>query len=140
MSEPIEELFQNSIRRYENGEPAEVLIPVFEDLSKQAPKAAAIRTCLAWLYLLDHQPEKAFKTANSAVKLDPGDAQARVNLALAMLELNKTGVRQHVEWAQKIMVADNEQIDGVKANLQEGSKRREEWPYPAKVWKWLFDS
>lgn len=139
MSESVEELFQDGIRRYENGESAAELIPLFEGLTKQSPKTAAIQTCLAWLYLLEGQADKAHKAATTATKLDPADAQARVNLTLAMLELKKTGVRQQVEWAQKIMVADDEQIDGVKANLQEGMKRRQDWPYPARVWQWLFE-
>lgn len=139
MSESVEELFQDGIRRYEDGESATDLIPLFEGLTKRSPKTAAIQTCLAWLYLLEGQADKAHKAATTATKLDPGDAQARVNLTLAMLELNKTGVRQQVEWAQKIMVADDEQIDGIKANLREGVQRRQEWPYPARVWKWLFE-
>lgn len=91
MSQKIEELFQEGIRRYESGEAAKTLIPSFESICKGSPKAAAAWTCLSWLYLLEGQAEKALKAAQTAVKLDPVDAQPRVNLTLAMLELKKPG-------------------------------------------------
>lgn len=91
MSAAIEELFQEGIRRYEAGEAAKTLIPSFEAICKGSPKAAAAWTCLSWLYLLEGQAEKALKAAQTAVKLDPVDAQPRVNLTLAMLELKKQG-------------------------------------------------
>lgn len=139
MSEKIEELFQRCIRRYESGEPAQALIPAFESICKGSPKAAAAWTCLSWLYLLEGQAAKALKAAQTAVKLDPVDAQPRVNLTLAMLELKKTGVRQQVEVIQQILVRDPEQIDGIKSNLAEGGKRRPAWPQLSKIHHWLFE-
>jgi predicted Zn-dependent protease len=138
MSQKIEELFQEGIRRYESGEAAKTLIPSFESICKGSPKAAAW-TCLSWLYLLEGQAEKALKAAQTAVKLDPVDAQPRVNLTLAMLELKKTGVRQQVEAIKQILARDPEQIEGVKSNLQEGGNRRPAWPHLSKIYNWLFE-
>ncbi|MEN9230767.1 MAG: hypothetical protein Q6L68_07670 [Thermostichus sp. DG02_5_bins_236] len=139
MSEEIEELFQQCVRRYESGETARSLIPSFESICKGSPKAAAAWTCLSWLYLLEGQAEKALKASQTAVKLDPVDAQPRVNLTLAMLELKKTGVRQQVEVIQQILVRDPEQIDGIKSNLVEGENRRPTWPHLSKIYHWLFE-
>ncbi|MGQ9837429.1 MAG: tetratricopeptide repeat protein [Cyanobacteriota bacterium] len=139
MSEEIEELFQQCIRRYESGETARSLIPSFESICKGSPKAAAAWTCLSWLYLLEGQAEKALKASQTAVKLDPVDAQPRINLTLAMLELKKTGVRQQVNTIKQILVRDPEQIDGVKANFVEGENRRPSWPHLSKVYRWLFE-
>lgn len=139
MSQKIEELFQEGIRRYESGEAAKTLIPSFESVCKGSPKAAAAWTCLSRLYLLEGQAEKALKAAQTAVKLDPVDAQPRVNLTLAMLELKKTGVRQQVEAIKQILARDPEQIEGVKSNLQEGGNRRPAWPHLSKIYNWLFE-
>lgn len=139
MSEEIEELFQQCIRRYESGETARSLIPSFESICKGSPKAAAAWTCLSWLYLLEGQAEKALKASQTAVKLDPVDAQPRVNLTLAMLELKKTGVRQQVDTIKQILVRDPEQIDGIKSNLAEGENRRPTWPHLSKISHWLFE-
>jgi predicted Zn-dependent protease len=139
MSQKIEELFQEGIRRYESGEAAKTLIPSFESVCKGSPGAAAAWTCLSWLYLLEGQAEKALKAAQTAVKLDPVDAQPRVNLTLAMLELKKTGVRQQVEAIKQILARDPEQIEGVKSNLQEGGNRRPAWPHLSKIYNWLFE-
>lgn len=139
-NQSIEELFQEGVQRYESGEAAETLTPVFEQLCKESPKSVAAQTCLSWLYLLSSKPEKAMKAAQLAVKLDPVDAQPRINLALAMLELGKTGVRQQVDLIKQILVRDPEQIDQVKVNLQEGPQRRPDWGLPQKVHYWLFES
>ncbi len=139
MSAAVEELFQEGIRRYEAGEAAKTLIPSFEAICTGSPKAAAAWTCLSWLYLLEGQAEKALKAAQTAVKLDPVDAQPRVNLTLAMLELKKTGVRQQVETIKQILARDPEQIEGVKANLTEGGNRRPNWPQLSKMHQWIFE-
>lgn len=139
MREEIKELFQEGIRRYEAGEAARSLIPHFESICKGSPKAAAAWTCLSWLYLLEGQAEKALKASQTAVKLDPVDAQPRVNLTLAMLELQKTGVRQQVESIKQILLRDPEQIDGIKSNLAEGKNRRPNWPHLSKIYSWLFE-
>ncbi len=137
MSEAFEELFQDGIRRYQAGEAAADLIPTFEQICKDEPKAAAAWTCLAWLHLLAATPDKALKAAQKAVKLDPVDAQSRINLALAMLELGKTGVRKEIEIVQQILARDPEQLEGIDANFADGQTRRPEWNYLTKVKTWL---
>lgn len=139
MSEPLEDLFQNGIQRYESGEAAKDLIPVFEEVCQGSPKAAAAWTCLSWLYLLEALPDKALKAAQIAVKQDPVDAQPRINQVLAQLELGKTGVRQQIDIVREILVRDPEQIDQVKANFETGSVRRPGWKFVTKVQSWIFD-
>ncbi len=138
MTASVEELFQAAVARYEAGEAAVTLIPDFVDICKQSTKLSAAWTCLSWLYLLEQQPEPALKAAQKAVNLDRVDAQPRVNLALAMLETGRKGVREQVEMIQRILISDNEQIDLVKANIQEGKKRRAEWTQLSKIEQWLF--
>lgn len=139
MSQSVEELFQEGIRRYQSGERVQDLLPVFEQVCQEAPKTAAAWTCLSWLYLLEANPQKALKAAQAAVKLDPVDAQPRINLTLAMLELGKTGVRQEVERIQQILVADSEQINLVKDNFVDGHQRRSEWKFLSRIEKFLFE-
>ncbi|NJK64595.1 MAG: hypothetical protein HC921_19590 [Synechococcaceae cyanobacterium SM2_3_1] len=139
MTVSVEELFQATVKRYEAGEAAVTLIPDFVEICKQSTKLSAAWTCLSWLYLLEQQPEAAFKAAQKAVNLDRVDAQPRVNLALAMLETGRKGVRDQVEMIQGILISDNEQIDLVKANIQEGRKRRADWTQLSKIEQWLFN-
>ncbi|MDX2271496.1 MAG: hypothetical protein NW237_06035 [Cyanobacteriota bacterium] len=139
MSQTVEELFQECIQRYEAGESPRVLIPAFESVCQRAGKSAAAWTCLSWLYLLESKPEKALKAAQTAVRLDPVDAQPRINLTLAMLELKKTGIRQQIDPIKMILVRDSEQIDTVKANLADGQKRRPDWTHLERIHKWLFE-
>lgn len=137
MSQSAEELFQNAIKRYEAGDPPSTLISDFVSVCKQAPKFAAAWTCLSWLYLLEAESEKALKAAQTAVKLDPVDAQPRVNMTLAMLDGNKTGIRQQVEIIKEILIRDEEQVDVVRTNLSDGQERRPDWKSLQKLQAWL---
>lgn len=137
MSKTVEEMFQDAIKRYEAGDPHQDLIPVFASICKQAPKFAAAWTCLSWLYLLEAQPDAAYKAAQTAVKLDPVDAQPRVNLTLAMLEAGKKGVRDQVEVIKQILLRDTEQVDVVRTNITDGQKRRLDWKQLDKLQDWL---
>ncbi len=139
MTQNVEDLFQSAVDRYNSGESSATLIPVFEDICKKSAKLGPAWTCLAWLYLLESKPEKALKAAQTGMKLDPTDAQTRVNLTLAMLEAGKKGIRPHIEAIQQILVHDNEQIDLLKSNFEDGVKRRPEWPQLQKVKSWIFD-
>ena len=49
------------------------------------------------------------------MKFNPEDAQARFNLAVAMLETKQKGVRQHIEILQQLMVVDE---------LKQGNSRK----------------
>ena len=110
MSELQKTPFDQALEKYQAGEKAENLIPTFQEICDREPKNSAAWTCLAWLYMLIEQPQKALKAATKSVKLEPRDPQARVNLALAMLEAGEKGVRKHIDKnkiSQKIKHAFN---------------------------------
>ncbi|MBW4654487.1 MAG: tetratricopeptide repeat protein [Kaiparowitsia implicata GSE-PSE-MK54-09C] len=135
----VDALFDEGIERYKNGEDPASLIPTFKDVCDRAPKSSPAWTCLAWLYLLDKKPTSAYKAAQKAVKLNPQDPQARVNLAIAMLETAKSGVREHVELAGQMMMAVPELNEEVKQNLEEGLSRRPDWKSLTRIQTWLFE-
>lgn len=139
MTETVEVLFDQGIERYNAGESVATLLPVFKDICDRAPKNSSAWTCLAWLYLLDNKPSQAYKAAQKAVKLNPQDPQARVNLAIAMLETAQTGVRQHVELAGQIMMAAPELREEVERNFADGLSRKPDWKSLSRVKNWLFE-
>lgn len=139
MTQTVEALFDEAIERYKAGEGPDTLIPVFKDICDRARKSSPAWTCLAWLYMLDNKPTQALTAAQKAVKLNPQDPQAQVNLAMAMLENSKKGVRDHVELAQQIMMVSEELRDEVKQNLEEGLSRKPDWASLVRIQKWLFD-
>ncbi|MGB3492712.1 MAG: hypothetical protein WBA57_08285 [Elainellaceae cyanobacterium] len=139
MTETVEDLFDKGLERYQAGESAAELIPVFKDVCDRSPKSSPAWTCLAWLYLLDDNAIQGYKAAQKAVKLNAEDPQARINLAIAMLETNKKGVRDHIELAQQIMMAMSELQEEVKKNCEEGLTRRPDWKALKRVTTWLFE-
>ena len=138
MSQSVDSLFEIGLERYKAGEEPETLIPVFKDVCDRAPKSAAAWTCLAWLQLLDDKPNQAYKAAQKAVKLHPQDAQARVNLAVAMLETSQSGVRQHIDLAMQVIAIDSEVRDEIKQSIEDGLSRKPEWKSLERVRTWLF--
>lgn len=140
MTETVEALFDQGLERYNAGESTETLLPLFKEVCDRAPKNSSAWTCLAWLYLLDNKPTQAAKAAQKAVKLNPQDPQARVNLAMAMLETAQTGVRQHVEVASQIMMVAPELRQEVERNFEDGLSRKPEWKSLTRVKSWLFES
>ena len=139
MTETVESLFEQGLERYKAGEPVADLLPVFKDVCDRAPKSSAAWTCLAWLYLLDNKFSLAYKAAQKAVKLNPQDPQARVNLAVAMLETNHKGLRQHIELAQQLIFINNEWEEEIKKSIEDGLTRIPDWPSLTKVKKWIFE-
>ncbi|AGY56623.1 Zn-dependent protease [Gloeobacter kilaueensis] len=137
---PLQERFDEGIRRYEAGESPATLLPLFLDIAQKQPKNGPALTCLAWLYLLAADAPKALKAAKQAVKLAPADAQSHVNLALALLETGQKGVREAIERAQQIVQIDGEQGKEVRKNCEEGLVRRPDWKAMLKVRNWLFES
>jgi hypothetical protein len=93
-TQSADELFDEGLERYKAGESIATLIPTFKSVCDRTKKNSSAFTCLAWLYLLNDEPALALATAQKAVKLNPQDPQARVNLALAMLDSGKKGVRE----------------------------------------------
>lgn len=136
----LETRFDEGIARYKDGESAESLLPTFKDICLHAPKNSAAQTCLAWLYLLADKPNAAYKAANRAVKLAPNDPQARVNLAIAMLETGKSGVRQQVEQISPFLSAVDELKAEIQENLEEGLRRKPDWKSLKRIQSWLFES
>lgn len=133
-----EELFQEGFERYQAGEDVNTLIPVFKEICDRAPKNSNAWTSLAWLYLLADQPTQALNAAKLAVKLNSHDPQARVNLAVAMLDLGRTGVRSHVELAGQLILADADWQKEVQKNFEDGLTRKPNWKSLVKVQNWLL--
>jgi len=139
MTQTIESLFDTGIERYKAGEDPAELIPVFKDVCDRAPKSSAAWTCLAWLYLLTDKGSKALDASQKAVKLNAQDPQARVNLAIAMLETGKKGVRQHIEIIQQILLISKELREEIEANIADGLERKPDWKSLLRVKAWLFE-
>lgn len=139
MAETIEALFDQGLERYQAGEPASDLIPIFKEVCDRSPKSSSAWTCLSWLYLLDKKPTQACKAAKTAVKLNPQDAQARINLAVALLETAQKGVREQVDAAAQLVTIVPEFKDEVKRNFEEGLSRRPDWKSLERVKTWIFE-
>ncbi|HYX18294.1 MAG TPA: hypothetical protein VE944_28800 [Nostoc sp.] len=139
MTNTVESLFDTGLERYKAGEAVDSLIPVFKEVCDRAPKTSAAWICLSWLYLLDNKPNLAYKAAQKAVKLNPQDPQARVNLSLAMLETGQKGLREHIDIAQQLIFVNEEWRDEIKTSIQDGLSRKPDWQSLTKVKNWLFE-
>lgn len=137
MTQTAEELFDSAIERYKNGESVETLIPIFKDICDRTPRSSPSWTCLAWLYLLNGKPEMAFRAAQKGVKLNPQDPQARINLAMAMIETGKKGVREHVDVAYQVATIAKELKDELDESFADGLKRNPDWASLKKVQAWM---
>ncbi|MBW4579734.1 MAG: hypothetical protein KME42_09205 [Tildeniella nuda ZEHNDER 1965/U140] len=140
MTQTVDSLFDEGIERYKAGEAPETLIPVFQAVCDRSRKSSSAWTCLAWLYLLIEKPNQAYEAAQKAVKLNPQDPQARVNLVLAMLETSKKGVRQHIEIVQQLVMAVPELRDEVAQNIEDGFARKPGWQSLERVKAWLSEA
>jgi len=138
MTASPESLFDLAIARYRQGTPPEELIDDFLALTSQSPKLSAGWTCLAWLQLLLDQPRAALLSARNAVRLNPQDPQARINLSVAMLETGAKGVREHVEVVKKVLVLAPEMAEELNGSIADGLQRRPGWTALAKVQDWLM--
>ncbi|MFM7426608.1 MAG: tetratricopeptide repeat protein [Elainella sp.] len=137
-AETVEALFDRGLERYRAGESAADLLPMFKEICDRMPKSSSAWTCLAWLYLLDNKPTQAQKAAQKAVKLNPQDPQARINLAVALLETAQKGVRDHVEVATQLVMAVPELKQEVEQNFEEGLSRKPDWKSLKRVKDWIF--
>ncbi|MEO0457899.1 MAG: tetratricopeptide repeat protein [Cyanobacteria bacterium P01_A01_bin.114] len=140
MAQTVETLFDEGIQRYKAGESAADLIPFFKEICDRAPKNSAAWTCLAWLYLLNDKPNAGYKAAQKAVKLNPQDPQARINLSIAILDSDRSGVREHVDMASRVITAVDELKTEIQQNLEEGLSRKPDWKNLQKVQKWILGS
>jgi predicted Zn-dependent protease len=132
-----EALFEQALERYRQGAPPEELVEDFLRITAQAPGQSAAWTCLAWLQLLVDQPQAALKSARTAVRLNPQDPQARVNLCVAMLETGAKGVREHIEVVQRVLLFAPELEAELKDSIADGLIRRPGWSALEKVRNWL---
>ncbi len=139
MTQTIESLFDTGLERYKAGESVDSLIPVFKEVCDRAPKTSSAWICLAWLYLLDDKSNLAYKAAQKAVKLSPQDPQARINLAVAMLETGQKGLRQHIDFVRQLIFVNPEWRDEIVSSIEDGLSRKPDWQSLAKVKNWLFE-
>ena len=130
-------LFEQAMARYQAGAAADEVLPDFARIVEAAPRQSAGWTCLAWLQLLCEQPEEALRSARFAVKLNPQDPQARINLSLALLDTQSKGVRDHIQVVQQVLAMAPQVADDLKDSLDDGQKRRPDWAALAKVRTWL---
>jgi predicted Zn-dependent protease len=130
-------LFEQALQRYQEGAPLEEVIDSFLQITRQEPRLSAGWTCLAWLQLLDNQPQAALRAARNAVKLNPQDPQARINLSLAMLETNAKGVREHIQLVQRLRALAPELAGELDEAIADGLARRPDWQALLKVKAWL---
>ncbi|HEY9638819.1 MAG TPA: hypothetical protein V6D14_35880 [Coleofasciculaceae cyanobacterium] len=139
MTQSATSLFDTSLERYNAGEGPDTLIPVFKEICDRGPKIAAAWSCLAWLYLLDDKPEQAYKVALKGVKLDPNAPQARINLALAMLQTGQTGIRKHIDVVKQMMAMDSDIRRELFDSLEDGLNRKPNWESLNRVKNWLSE-
>ena len=137
MDSSQENLFEQAMARYQAGVDAAEILPDFLRITESAPRQSAGWTCLAWLQLLCDQPEEALRSARFAVKLNPQDPQARINLSLALLETDSKGVRDHIQVVQQVLTMAPQVSSDLAEALEDGLKRRPGWKALEKVKNWL---
>ena len=137
MESSQESLFEQAMARYQAGASAADILPDFLRITEAAPRQSAGWTCLAWLQLLCALPEDALRSARYAVKLNPQDPQARINLSLALLETESKGVREHVQVVQQVLTMAPQISDELRTALDDGLQRRPNWTSLEKVKTWL---
>jgi hypothetical protein len=130
-------LFEQALAKYQQGAPLAEVIADFAEITALEPRLSAGWTCLAWLQLLDNQPQAGLRAARMAVKLNPQDPQARINLSLAMLETNAKGVREHIELVQRLRLMAPELASELDDAIADGLARRPDWQALHKVKAWL---
>jgi len=130
-------LFEQALKSYNEGAPLSEVIASFQEITQQDPRLSAGWTCLAWLQLLDNQAQTALRAARMAVKLNPQDPQARINLSLAMLENNVKGVREQIELVQRVRLMAPEIGEELDNSIADGLARRPDWQALQKVKAWL---
>ena len=130
-------LFEQALKSYNEGAPLSEVIASFQEITQQDPRLSAGWTCLAWLQLLDNQAQTALRSARMAVKLNPQDPQARINLSLAILENNVKGVREHIELVQRVRLMAPEIGEELDNSIADGLARRPDWQALQKVKAWL---
>jgi predicted TPR repeat methyltransferase len=137
MESTQDSLFEQAMARYQDGAPAAELLDDFIAITEAVPRQSAGWTCLAWLQLLCEDAEAALRSARTAVKLNPQDPQARINLSLAMLETQAKGVREQVQVVQQVLAIAPDVRQELQDSIADGFQRRPGWPALTKVKAWL---
>jgi predicted Zn-dependent protease len=136
MSQSLAERYDSAIQRYQEGGSVADILAEFQLICRESPKMSSAWTCLAWLYLLDNKADRALKAAQKAVKLEPNDPQARVNLAIAMLETKTKGVRDQVDIIKQM--ADVEEVrEQLDINFKDGLARQPNWSSLQRLQAWI---
>lgn len=139
MTTPVDDLFKEGYEKYQAGASPETLIPVFKEVCDRDPKNGPAFACLAWLYLLEDKPKLALKAAQKSVKLEPRAPQSRINLALAMIETQTKGVRDHIEYVHQLIGLDEELKSDIVENIEDGLTRKPDWKSLQRVKTWLTE-
>ena len=134
---PIESDFNEALSKYKNGQDLIPIVQDFQNIIQQIPNHFAAWTCLSWLQLLLKNNEEGLAAARQAVRLNQQDAQARMNLSLALLATKNKGVRDHVELIKKMAMMMPEVKSELKESVEDGFSRYPEWPELIKLKKWL---
>ncbi len=129
--------FEQALRAYRHGASGEDLLPVFVNIVRASPNHGPAWTCLCWLQLLANRPLAALRSGRMAVRVNPHDPQAHLNLSLAMLETNTKGVRQHIHQIQKVLAMSPQLREELQQSVADGLERRGDWQALRKVRDWL---
>ena len=132
-----ESLFEQAMAKYKQGFEASELLKDFQEIVSRSPDNSAGWTCLSWLQLLTDQPHQGLKSARLAVKLNPQDTQARINLSLSLLETKSKGVRDHVELIKRAVLVMPELEKELKISIEDGLTRKPDWESLKKIKRWL---
>ncbi len=130
-------LFDKAMKKYQSGAEASELMKDFEVITASSPNQSAGWTCLAWLQLLCNKNDEALRSARVAVKLNGQDPQARINLCLALLETQSKGVRAHIDFVKRALMAVPEFEKEIKSSIEDGLERKPDWQALKKVKIWL---
>lgn len=139
MTISTDDLFTEGYEKYQAGESPETLIPIFKEVCDRDPKNGSAFASLAWLYLLQGKPKLALKAAQKSVKIEPRAPQSRVNLALAMIETQTKGVRDHIEYVQQLIALEAELRADIIENIEDGLTRKPDWKSLQRVKSWLVE-
>ena len=134
---PIESDFNAALSKYQDGQDLTPLVQDFKNIIEQIPNHFAAWTCLSWLQLLLKNNEEGLAAAKQAVRLNPQDPQARMNLSLALLATKNKGVRDHVELIRKMALMMPDVKSELKESVEDGFKRYPDWQELIKIKKWL---
>jgi tetratricopeptide (TPR) repeat protein len=87
----LDRQYQSAVSQYEAGRYAEAAVQL-EQLLPSAPNSFAVQELMGLVYASLAQDSKALEHLQAAVRLQPGSAVARTNLAATLFHAGKTGL------------------------------------------------